>query len=110
MTANDRRMQILEVLCERRHESVGNLAFECGVANSTIRNDIQILSWSYPIYTTQGNGGGVHVVDGYRIGKQYLTKEQKDLLEKIATRLTGEDFKTMQSILKKFGEPSRGEK
>ena len=110
MTANDRRMQILEVLCERRHESVGNLAFEFVVSNSTIRNDIQILSCSYPIYTTQGNGGGVHVVDGYRIGKQYLTKEQKDLLEKIATRLTGEDFKTMQSILKKFGEPSRGEK
>ena len=51
-----------------------------------------------------------NVVDGYRMGKQYLTKEQKDLLEKLATRLTGEDFQTMQSILKKFSEPSRGDK
>lgn len=110
MTANDRRMRILEVLCERRHESVGNLAFEFGVADSTMRKDLQILSCSYPIYTTQGNGGGVHVVDGYRMGKQYLTKEQEDLLEKLAARLTGEDFKTMQSILKKFGEPTRGDK
>ena len=50
------------------------------------------------------------MVDGYRMGKQYLTKEQKDLLEKLATRLTGEDFQTMQSILKKFGEPTRGDK
>lgn len=110
MQANERRMQILEVLCDRRHESIDNLSFEFGVSRRTIRYDIEILTCSYPIYTTQGNGGGVHVVDGYRIGKQYLTKEQKDLLEKIATRLTGEDFKTMQSILKKFGEPSRGEK
>lgn len=110
MTANDRRMQILEVLCERRHEQVMNLAHEFGVSRNTIKNDILVLSCSYPIYTTQGNGGGVHVVDGYRMGKQYLTKEQKDLLEKLATRLTGEDFKTMQSILKKFGEPTRGEK
>lgn len=54
MTANDRRMQILEVLCERRHESVGNLAFEFGVANSTIRNDIQILSCSYRFIRRRG--------------------------------------------------------
>ena len=50
------------------------------------------------------------MVDGYRMGKQYLTKEQEDLLEKLAARLTGEDFKTMQSILKKFGAPTRGDK
>lgn len=110
MKANERRMAILEALCKRRHEQVANLAFEFGVTSWTIRQDIQTLSLSYPVYTTQGNGGGVHVVDGYRMGKQYLTKEQKDLLEKLATRLTGEDFKTMQSILKKFGEPTRGEK
>lgn len=108
MSANERRMQIIEVLCDRRHESIDNLAFEFGVSRRTIRYDIEILTCSYPIYTVQGNGGGVHVVDGYRLGKKYMTDKQTELLEKLATRLTGEDFATMQSILKKFKEPKRG--
>ena len=110
MNANDRRMQILEVLCERRHESVGNLAFEFGVTTRTIKNDLLVLSCSYPIYTTQGNGGGVHVVDGYRLGRKYMTDKQTELLEKLASRLTGEDFQTMQSILKTFKEPKGKDK
>ena len=110
LNANERRRQILEVLCERRFDTISNLMFEFSVSRATIKRDIQELALSYPIYTTLGNGGGVHVVDGYRIGKQYLTKEQKNLLEKLATRLTGEDFQTMQSILKKIGEPTRGDK
>ena len=110
MNANERRRQILEVLCERRFDTISNLMFEFSVSRATIKRDIQELTLSYPIYTTLGNGGGDHVLDGYRSGKQYLTKEQKNLLEKLATRLTGEDFQTMQSILKKFGEPTRGDK
>lgn len=108
MSANERRMQIIEVLCDRRHEIIDNLAFEFGVSRRTIRYDIEILTCSYPIYTVQGNGGGVHVVDGYRLGKKFMTDKQTELLEKLATRLTGEDFATMQSILKTFKEPKRG--
>ena len=101
MNANERRRQILEVLCERRFDTISNLMFEFSVSRATIKRDIQELTLSYPIYTTLGNGGGVHVVDGYRIGKQYLTKEQKDLLEKIATSKTGEDFNTKHTKIKK---------
>ena len=108
--ALERRQAILEVLCERRHESVDNLAAEFGVGERTIRRDIEYLTLSYPIYTTQGNGGGVHVVDGYRLGKKYMTDKQTELLEKLASRLTGEDFATMQSILKTFKEPKGKEK
>lgn len=107
MTANERRMQIIEVLCERRHESVANLAFEFGVTTRTIKNDLLILTCSYPVYTTQGNGGGVHIVDGYRLGKKYMTEKETELLEKLAARLSGDEFATMQSIIKKFKEPRR---
>ncbi len=109
-SALERRQEILEVLCERRQESVCNLANEFGVSERTIRRDLELLTLSYPIYTTQGNGGGVHVTDGYRLGKKYLSDKQTELLERIATRLGGEDFDTMQSIIKKFKEPKRGEK
>lgn len=107
MTANDRRMQMLEVLCERRHDTMENLANEFNVSFMTIRRDITALSCSYPIYTTQGTGGGVHIVDGYRLGKKYLTETESILLEKLASKLIGADFETMQGIIKKFKEPRR---
>ena len=55
MTASERRNAILEVLCFRRFDTVANLAFEFGVTDRTIRNDILTLSLEYPIYTTKGN-------------------------------------------------------
>lgn len=109
-SAVERRQSILDLLCERRHESIENLAFEFNVSRRTIERDIEVLTISYPIYTTKGTGGGVHVVDGFRLGRKYMTDKQTELLEKLASRLTGEDFATMQSILKTFKEPKGKEK
>ena len=110
MSSMERRMEILETLCRRRNDTVENLANEFGVSKRTIKYDIEALSLSYPIYTTQGNGGGVHVVDGFRMGRKYMSDEQTALLEKLAVKLTGTDLKTMQEILKTFKEPKRGNK
>lgn len=107
-SALERRQEMLEVMCERRHDSIANLAAEFKVSERTIRRDIELLTLSYPIYTTQGSGGGVHVVDGYRLGRKYLTDSQSGLLERLAVRLDGDDFETMKSILKNFSEPKRG--
>lgn len=108
-STSERRQAILEYMCERRHESVENLMFEFQVSRSTILRDLQVLSCSYPIYTTQGNGGGVHVVDGYRLGKKYLTSKQKTVLEKYAAKSSGEDFKILKSILASFSAPGRND-
>lgn len=110
VSASERRIELLDVLVERRHDNINNLAFEFGVSTATIMRDIQTLSLSYPIYTTQGNGGGVHVVDGYRGKRKYLNEMESSLLEKLASKLTGVEFETMQSILKKFKEPRRKDK
>lgn len=112
----ERRQAILELMCERRHETISNLAFEFEVSERTMRYDVQILSISYPIYTATGNrnqGGGVHVVDGYYIGRTYLKPSQKALLEKLSKSLNVEDLKTMQDILNTFSRPEtnkRGDK
>lgn len=110
LSANERRMQILEVLCERKFETIDNLMFEFSASRATIKRDIQELILSYPVYTIQGHGGGVRIDDGYRLGMKYLSEKQSNLLEKLAVGLTGEDLATMQSILKKFKEPKRGNK
>ena len=106
-SALERRQEILEVLCERRHESVENLATEFGVNERTIRRDIEYMTLSYPIYTVPGKGGGVYVSDGYRLGKKYLTDKQSELLEELSKGLTGNELAVMQSILKTFKEPRR---
>ncbi len=103
MTASERRQAILEVLSVRRYETRYNLAFEFSVNEKTIRRDIEILSLDYPIYTTQGQGGGIHVADNFKLGKSYLKDEQKELLEKILPTLDGKDAEVMRSILDTFG-------
>ena len=61
MRANERRMRLIEELCERKFDTIDNLAFELGVSRRTICYDIEELSLSYPIFTAKGTGGGVWV-------------------------------------------------
>ena len=103
MTASERRNAILEDLCMRRFERINNLAFQYGVTERTIRNDIMILSLEYPIYTVQGNGGGIYVDKNFRLGKVFLKSEQQELLERLLPGLDGKDAEVMKTILKTFG-------
>ena len=111
MRATERRQAILEELCVRRFEKVENLAFEFSVTERTIRNDIQELSLSYPIYTQQGKyDGGVYVAEDYFLGKQYLKPSQQELIERLISTSTGDDLKTLLSILKQFGHTESDKK
>ncbi len=101
----ERRMAILEYMCERRHETLENLMFEFDVSRSTIIRDLDELSRHYPLYTKPGNGGGVHMVEGFFLGRKYLDGKQQELLERLSVRLDGDDLKTMKSILKMFSVP-----
>ena len=102
MTANERRRQILDKLCARRYDTRENLATEFNVTMRTIERDILTLSLEYPIYTVQGNGGGIYVEEWYRQDGKYLTDEQSALLEELLPQLTGKQAEVMQSILKTF--------
>ena len=102
MTAYERRRGIIEALCLRRHDTRENLAFEFGVDVRTISRDIVFLSLAYPIYTVQGNGGGVYVDEDYRLDGKYLTEEQAGLLRRLSAGLDEKDAKIMRSILNAF--------
>lgn len=103
LRASERRREILEVLCQRRQDTRENLAQEFGVSLRTISNDIEILSLTYPIETKRGKyGGGVRVLDGYRLDRKYLTSIQQCLLERLANTLYGEDRNILESILRDF--------
>lgn len=99
MAAAERRQAILEALCVRRHETRENLAREFGVTKRTIESDVVILSLAYPIYTTQGTGGGIHVMDGFYLSKRQLNDKEITFLEKLLPALSGEDKRTMLGII-----------
>ena len=104
-SALDRRQAILELLSDRRQATLDGLALEFGVSKMTIRRDIEILSCSAPIYTLQGNGGGIHVADGYYIGRRYLHDDQEALLQELMGGLSPDKQQIMQGILTAFAKP-----
>ena len=102
---SERRILIIQRVCECRHISMVQLSMEFQVSHRTIENDIQMLSRLFPIYTTSGIYGGVHVVEGYRLGTKYLSEQQCVLLEKLSKSLSGEELVLIQEILKSFKKP-----
>lgn len=103
MDAVERRQQILELLCQRRKDTMQNLAAELGVSERTIRRDIEILTRSYPLETVCGRyGGGVRVADWYHLDRQRMSPRQTALLRRLAADLRGEDLEVMEQILLKF--------
>lgn len=103
-SAAERRLLILRVLSNRRFESVKNLMIEFNVSKRTILYDIEVLSASSPLYTTRGNGGGIHVVDGWFFGKEHLTAEQEQCLLGIKKRVSQSEQEIIQSILLTFSK------
>ena len=103
MTAAERRQAILEVLCLRRHETRENLANEFGVSKRTIEYDMLNLMLTYPVYTVQGNGGGIYVTDNFRLDRPRMNEKQTALLQKVLLTLSGEDKETMQNIINIYG-------
>ena len=104
-SAYDRRYSILSILSFRRFATVDDLASEFCVSNATIRRDIEKLSCSAPIYTVQGNGGGIRVADGWYVSKTYFTGEQEELLRDLSKDLDEEQMKIMNSIFATFSIP-----
>lgn len=106
-TAMERRKRLIELLSIRRSESAENFAVEFGVSVRTIYRDIEILALSYPIYTTKGTGGGIHIMDNFRLVAKYLTDEQYEVLERLSKETEKKDAEILQSIMKTFKQPTR---
>ena len=100
---NDRQQQLISLLCQRRSDSIQNLAMELGVCERTIRRDIEELTLTYPIETVRGRyGGGVRMADWYCQDRPKLTPKQTALLKRLAIGLHGEDLDEMNRILTHF--------
>ena len=78
---NDRHQKIINLLCQRRSDTVQNLAADLGVCERTIRRDIEELTLTYPLETVRGRyGGGVRVADWYFQDRPKLSPKQLSLI------------------------------
>lgn len=101
----ERRQELLNHLCRKKHDSVSNLMNVFKVSRPTIIRDIQVLACSYPIYTTRGVGGGVHIMNNFNLGIKYMTQQQISLLENLLLQLTGKEFVLMEEIIQTYKRP-----
>jgi len=104
MSPTERRQELLEVLCRRRHDTYDNLARDFNVSKMTIRRDVAVLMCSYPIETVHGGRHGcVKVADGYYLSRRKtLSLKQAELLRNLSNQLEGDDLDTLNSILLQF--------
>lgn len=111
MGTAERRMEVMRILCRRRHETISNLAEEFGVSTRTILRDVEVLSVTEPIYTKCGRyGGGVYVTNGYSMSKMYMTEKEVSLLKKLCLyadekaicELSDEENNLLKSIISQY--------
>ncbi len=84
MGTAERRDKLLKILCQRRYETIPNLAQEIGVSPRTIQRDIEIISLTEPIYTKVGRiDGGVYIVEGFYQDRMYMNSIEIAVLKKL---------------------------
>lgn len=77
----DRLIGILSVLLQEEQVTAPELAERFEVSRRTINRDIEHLCKAgIPIVTTQGVGGGISIMDGYRMDRTILTSKDMQMI------------------------------
>ena len=111
MGTAERRLEMMKLLCKRRHETMPNLAKEFGVSIRTIQRDILELTFLMPIYVKTGrHEGGVYVDEGYTMDRMYMSPEEIQLLLKVkklvGDRLSSQELSSFERIINNYTKPS----
>lgn len=73
-----RLFEIVYILMQKGSVTARQLADRLSVSERTIYRDLDTLSGAgIPVYTTQGKGGGISLLDGFVLDKSILTKEEQ---------------------------------
>ncbi len=77
----DRLIGILSVLLQEEKATAPELAKRFEVSRRTINRDIEDLCRAgIPVRTAQGNGGGIRIMDGYRMDRTILTSKDMQMI------------------------------
>ena len=77
----DRLIGILSVLLQKEKITAPELAEKFEVSRRTINRDIENLCKAgIPISTSQGTGGGIRIMEGYRMDRTLLTSKDRQMI------------------------------
>lgn len=77
----DRMIGILSILLQNEKTTAPELAKIFEVSRRTIGRDIEALcNAGIPIFTVQGSGGGIRIMDGYRMNRTILTSKDMQMI------------------------------
>lgn len=77
----DRLIGILSVLLQKEKVTAPELAEKFEVSRRTINRDIENLCKAgIPIHTSQGMGGGIRIMEGYRMDRTLLTSKDMQMI------------------------------
>lgn len=75
----NRLFEIIYILLEKENVTAKELAEHFGVSVRTIYRDIDVLSRSnIPIYTNQGKGGGINLLDNFVLDKSLISEDEQN--------------------------------
>lgn len=100
----NRLLEITTILLNRKLVTAAELAERFDVSVRTIYRDIDVLSASgVPVYTTQGQGGGISLMEGYSMHKTLLTDTEKESILFALQTLQSTKYPEVDLILEKLG-------
>ena len=77
----DRMIGILSILLQEEKTTAPKLAERFEVSKRTINRDIEALCKAgVPIRTSQGVGGGISIMEGYRMDRTILTSKDMQMI------------------------------
>jgi len=92
-------MDIINILICKRRCNYEEFALEFNVSITTIKQDINELSLTYPIYTTQGRNGGINISDGFVISGTVLKRKDIITLIKGLNHLKDENEEYIHNLI-----------
>jgi len=102
LSVTERRLKILEYLIINKKTTRYDLSREFCVSVYTIGRDVIYLSTIAPIYTLQGNGGGICILPEYNNHRIFLSETEEDFLYSLIEFVNEEDKEIIYGIITKF--------
>ena len=101
LCVSERRIRILDYISLHKKVTIRELTEIFCVSKNTIVRDIEFISSIAPIYTNQGNGGGVYILPEYR-RRSYLTDKEEELLYSLINKVSPGVGRVLYGIIVKF--------
>ena len=101
----NRLFEIVYILMEKGSVKAKDLANYFGVSVRTIYRDIDVLSIAkIPIYTSNGKGGGIHLLDSFILDKSLISEDEQNQILFALQSLEKMNLNDEKKLLNKMSE------